>query len=125
MMVRYGAIVLTFLLASSGSAAPLYNGEWWGVLGERVPDTCTDEEVGNVYDLLIVVADDKINGEIFEGDTQVTKLTGSIDTDGSVTLVGKLNSRPFKLSGKFDKGMARGTWSAADAGEWCAMHDYD
>jgi hypothetical protein len=123
MMVRYGAIGLAVLLASSGSAAPLYKGEWWGVLGERVPDTCTDEEVGNVYDLLIIVADDKINGEIFEGDTQVTKLTGSVDADGSVTLVGKLSGRPLKLSGKFDNSMARGTWTAADAGEWCAMHD--
>ncbi len=123
MMMRYAALVLAVLLASSGSAAPLYKGEWWGVLGERVPDTCTDEEVGNVYDLLIVVADDKIAGEIFEGETSITKLTGSLEADGSATLMGKLSGKPLKLSGKFDNSMARGTWVAAEQGEWCAMHD--
>lgn len=123
MGMRSVALLLTLLLASSGSAAPLYKGEWWGVLGERVPDTCTDEEVGNVYDLLIIVADDKITGEIFEGETSITKLTGSVDAEGSTTLIGKLGSKPLKLSGKFGSSMARGTWVAAEQGEWCAMHD--
>lgn len=122
-MMKYAALAMALLLASSGSAAPLYKGEWWGVLGERVPDTCTDEEVGNVYDLLIVIADDKIAGEIFEGETSITKLTGSLDADGSATLIGKLSGKPLKLSGKFDSNMARGTWVAGEQGEWCAMHD--
>ncbi|MEZ5648628.1 MAG: hypothetical protein R3E60_06820 [Alphaproteobacteria bacterium] len=123
-IIRYGKILISLLLlAHATMAASIHNGEWWGILGERVPETCTDEEVGNVYDLLITVSDDKISGGIYNGDIQLTKLSGSLDSEGGLILIGKLNGRPLKLAGKFDSLIARGTWVSNDQGEWCAMHD--